>query len=332
MPSEIEQTTVRFTVTNGGVDAGGKGTYFIYPVGQKTKEIGHADSGYAAHLPAGTYDVKAVYRDGTVKKEVWLTKQELRGEVDQSIEMNVTAAEIVVHVTRLGQPSQAAGCAVYPAGQRSEMTARLNPEETGRIAEGLYDVGCVFDDQGLTVEQWQTNQAVSGKKEISFAFDFQRATFRIVDPPWAPPPVTSLIQIFPVDVRTKPVARGVIGTPIAFPSGTYDIVIQRDQKTVTWTKISLEGDVSVPLTDQAPAQILKNISLNPESQPAPETRAVSPESQAVPSPESQPVPLPPPEPKGPNGLPAPPNLTNVPFGTANLHGWFGCGLVPEDLK
>jgi hypothetical protein len=247
--------------------------------------------------------------------------------VDQNIEMNVTPAEIVVHVTRQGQPSQTAGCAVYPAGQRNEMTARLNPEETARVAEGLYDVGCVFDDQGLTVEQWQTNQPVSGKKEITFAFDFQRATFRIVDPPWAPPPVSSLIQIFPVDVRTKPVARGVIGTPIAFPSGTYDLVIQRDQKTVTWTKITLEGDVSVPLTDQAPAQILKNISLNPESQPVPESRPLSPETQGTPPPETRPSRIVTTEPQGPNGLPAPPNLTNVPYGPANLHGWFGCTLV-----
>jgi hypothetical protein len=324
MPNEVIQAVVRYTITNGGADVGGKGTYTIYPVGKHDKEIGHADSGYEAHLAPGTYDVRLYYRDGSVKKEQWLLKQDLQLNVDQSVEMNVTPAELVVHVKRLGQPSQTAGCAIYAPGLRSDPVTRFNPEETVRVAEGNYDVGCVYNDQGLTVEQWLTNQAVKEKTEMSFAFDFQRASFKVVDPPSAPPPVSSLVQMFPAGVRDKVVARGVVGTPLVFPAGTYDIVIQRDQKAVTWTNISIEGDVSVPMTDAPPAAVLKNVSIAPESLPAiPESRPAIPETTHT-------VPLPPPLPVGPLGLPAPPNLTNVPAAPINWHGWFGCSLLKDE--
>lgn len=333
-PIGSTDVSVRYTITNGGIDAEAKGIYAIYPVDNRTREIGHANSGYEARIPAGTYDVAFRYRDGTIKKEIWMKKQLIEETIDQTVEMNVVPAEVIVHVNRLGQPIRGADCALYSTGQKTDPVARLLPDEATRVAESLYDVSCVYTEQDLAVEQWQLNQAVAGKKDVTFNFDFKKATFRIVDPPAAAPPISSLVQLFPAGTRDKSVARGVIGAILSFPAGTYDVMIQRNQKTAAWLGIALEGDVSVPFTDTPPASVLKNVSIAPETQPetrVAESRPATPETKPISEtrPETRPVtpPQPLPPPTGPNGLPLPPNLTNVPAAPFNWHGWFGCSLL-----
>lgn len=335
-PLEVSEAEVRYTITNGGIDSETKGIYAIYPVDNRTRQIGYANSGYVARIPSGTYDVAFRYRDGTIKKEIWLKKQLLEGIVDQTVEMNVVSADVILHVNRLGQPVTTADCALYATGQKTDPIARLVPEEVTKVSEGLYDTACTYKDQDLSVEQWQLNQTIVSKKDITFNFDFKKATFRIVDPPSAAPPVSSLVQLFASGNREKAAARGVIGSSLALPAGTYDVLIQRDQKTATWLGVTIEGDVSVPFTETPPATVMKNLTIAPETSPAPET---APETIHAPEttpavaetkPQTQPVPTqqtPPPPSTGPQGLPLAPNLTPVPSAPMNWHGWFGCALI-----
>ena len=114
-PMSPTDVSVRYTITNGGIDVEASGIYAIYPEGNRTRQIGHANSGYEARIPTGTYDVAFRYREGAIKKEIWMKKQLLEGIVDQTVEMNVVPAEVVVHVNRLGQPIRSAG-ATYSCG------------------------------------------------------------------------------------------------------------------------------------------------------------------------------------------------------------------------
>ncbi len=170
--SQRAQAVIRFTITNNGEDAGGKGLYMVYPAGERKKEIGYAYSAMEARLPAGTYDVKFVYRDGAVKKEIWQEKKVLEGLVDETVEMGVSVALVRFTLTNQGAPTEEHGrFAIYPAGGRKEEYKEefidVPSGEQIAVAAGTYDIRLRYKEGAVTKERWLARQVVEGNFEKS---------------------------------------------------------------------------------------------------------------------------------------------------------------------
>lgn len=162
------QAVIRFTITNNGEDAGGKGLYMVYPAGDRKKEIGYAYSGMEARLPAGTYDVKFVYRDGAVKKEIWQEKKVLEDLVDETVEMGVNVALVRFRLTNQGAPVEERGrFAIYPADRRDEEFIDVPSGEQIAVAAGTYDVRLRYKEGTVTKERWLAKQVLEGAVEKS---------------------------------------------------------------------------------------------------------------------------------------------------------------------
>lgn len=274
---DVKLAQVKYTLTNNGVAIGNKGRFLIFPAGEKKDEMADEPSGSAATVAAGVYDVLLKFKDGSVKKELWLQNQRFEGSVEKTIDVAVNLAEVVIHVTRLGQPSKIAWCGVYAPGERDEPMAKGAGEETLPVAEGTYDIGCFYNDAGISTEQWLKNQAVKGRTEFKLAFDFQRTTLKITPPPDVTSTAGSSVAVYVPGDRKRPVAKGALGDRLLLASGVYDVVMKVDKTQTTWSRVALEGEVVVPFSPQPPSKSLKNITiLSPEPGPSPVLPAAAP--------------------------------------------------------
>lgn len=274
---DVKLAQVKYTLTNNGVAIGNKGRFLIYPAGEKKNELADEPSGSAATVAAGVYDVQLKFKDGSVKKELWLQNQRFEGSVEKTIDVAVNLAEVVVHVTRLGQPSKIAWCGIYTPAERAEPIAKGAGEETLPVAEGTYDVGCFYNDAGISTEQWLKNRAVKGQTEFKVAFDFQRTTLKITPPPDAASMNGSSVVVYIPGDRKRPVAKGGVGDRLLLASGTYDVVMKLEKTQATWSRVALEGEVAVPFASQPPSKSLKNVTiLSPEPGPSPVLPAAVP--------------------------------------------------------
>jgi len=333
----LKLAQVRYTLTNNGISVGNKGRFLIYPVGQKDKELADEPSGSPAMVSAGVYDILLKFKDGSVKKETWLKNQKLEGSVEQTFDVTVNLAEVVVHVTRLGQPSKIAWCGIYAVNDHDEPVAKGQSDETFQAAEGTYDVGCFYNDAGISTEQWMKNQDIKGKTELKMAFDFQRTTLKIVPPAGAASTAGSSVALYVPGDRKRPVAKGVLGDRLLCASGTYDIVMKLEKQQATWSRVSLEGEVVVPFAEKPPSKSLKNITLvAPEPGPQPVLPAppppLPPPVPAVAPPEPSRPAEEPEEPSGPEVVvtsEGPPPQTLPPWAVKPAKKkWFGgCGVV-----
>lgn len=215
------QAVIRFTITNNGEDAGGKGLYMVYPAGERKKELGYAYSGMEARLPAGTYDVKFVYRDGAVKKEIWQERKVLEDVVDETVEMGVSVALVRFNLTHQGVPAEEHGrFAIYPADRRDEEFIDVPSGEQIAVAAGTYDVRLRYKEGTVTKERWLPKQVLEGAVERSVEMKSAPALPETRPSPETAPQ-TMPAETLPVEtlpVETRPAAAETRAAPETRPA------------------------------------------------------------------------------------------------------------------
>ena len=159
---------VRYIITNGGADVGGKGEVHYFPQGHHDgPTIDWARSGGSARLPEGAYDVHVTFADGNAKKDVWLDSQSFAGKVEKTVEMGVAITDVRYVITNGGADVGDKGEVHYfPQGHHGGPT--IDWARSGgsvRLPEGTYDVHVTFGDRHARKDIWFDNQSFAGKVE-----------------------------------------------------------------------------------------------------------------------------------------------------------------------
>ena len=164
----VAVTEVRYTITNGGDDVGGRGYIEYHRAGHHDgPAIAGVNSGGSARMPAGNYDVYVRFEDGTAKKEMWFDNQAFTGKVDKTVEVNVAMTEVRYTVTNNGEDVGGRGyIEFHQAGHHDgPAVAGVNSGGSVRMPVGNYDVYVRFEDGTAKKEMWFDNQAFTGKVE-----------------------------------------------------------------------------------------------------------------------------------------------------------------------
>ena len=65
-------------------------------------------------------------------------------------------------------------------------------------------------------------------------------------------PVTGTVAVFPTGRRDTVAAIGGLGDRLVVQNGSYDVVIRTPQRSVTWTGVPIDGDLTGPVADTPP--------------------------------------------------------------------------------
>lgn len=259
---------VRYIVTNGGIDVGGKAVVHYFKSGTHTPfgmltnvNAGWGTSGQPTSVPDGEFDVRITFEDGSAHKIVWFDKQPFAYSVTKTVELAMPMAELRYTVTNSGEDAGSHGTVhVYPAGTHSANGLR-NTESVGfassgqpiRLAAGSYDVRITFSDSGAEKTIWFDNQAFSGTVDKAAEIGLPLAELRYtITNGGADTGSRGTIHVFPAGAHAPDgTARGPTigwtssGLPLRLPAGTYDIRVSFEdgdaKKTIWFDKQALSG-------------------------------------------------------------------------------------------
>jgi outer membrane protein OmpA-like peptidoglycan-associated protein len=176
----LAQPTV--AVTRNGADLGttAKVEYFDQ---SDSHDFGNVPSGQAAVIEAGTYDIRASF-EGT---NAWLRKAAISGSPHLAIDLAPAKTDVMITAMRDGNPLPNATCSIYAPGNDG---APLHSARSGEWHEGppgAYDLGCSFDEAGITQRGWLKNQTLGpGKTELTINFPVAPTGLALVVPASAP--------------------------------------------------------------------------------------------------------------------------------------------------
>ena len=203
---------VRYTITNGGIDAHGHADVNYFPAGQHDgAKVTWAGSGDSARLPAGTYNVQVEFDDGDAHKKMWLDNQTFAGTVEKNVEVGVQITEVRYVITNGGVDVGDKGEVRYfPPGPHDLGSITWAPSgKPVRLPAGTYNVHISFDDGDAHKQIWLDNQTFSGNVDMTVELGVQLTDVRYV--------ITNL----GVDVGDK-------GEVRYFPQGPHDL------GSITW--------------------------------------------------------------------------------------------------
>ena len=212
-PAAAADAEVRYVITNGGDDVGGKASVTYFPAGHHDgPSITWANSGGSVHMPEGTYNVHLAFADGAAHKEVWFDDQHFAGKVEKTVELNVPITEVRYLITNNGDDvGGKASVTYFPAGHHDGPSITwANSGGTDRMPEGTYNVDLVFTDGAAHKEVWFDDQHFSGNVE------------KTVDVATLVAEVSYLITNGGADVGNK-------ATATYYPAGKHD------GPSITWT-------------------------------------------------------------------------------------------------
>ncbi len=157
---------VRYVITNGGVDSKDNGQIHIVAHGQHDgATVSWANSGEAATVPAGNYDVHVTFADGDAKKDFWIDNQTFSGKVQKTVEIGLPVTEVRYVITNGGVDTKDAGQVHYFAHGHhdGETVSWAGSGGAVRIPAGTYDVHVTFSDGAANKDMWIDNQSFTGK-------------------------------------------------------------------------------------------------------------------------------------------------------------------------
>jgi outer membrane protein OmpA-like peptidoglycan-associated protein len=157
---------LRVTITNGGADVGGQGTFEVRPNGQHDGGVvAYERSGGTVRVAAGTYDVDVRFQDGSVDKTVWLDGLVLAGAVQKTVEIGAAIANVTWHITNHGEDIGADGLyRIRPNGQHNgEVIAYERSGGEVRLPAGDYDVEVSYAKGLINKIIWLDGQNLTGK-------------------------------------------------------------------------------------------------------------------------------------------------------------------------
>lgn len=160
----------------------GSGEWEIHRSGDPQALTGGASED-RLELPAGIYDVRAVYvPPGGMPLERWVRGVEIAGDHAETVEMMEAGSELVVRIRRAGEPLSDAWYSVYPAGQTSTPIATERSGNAVELAAGEYDIHCTYRKGALRAEQWLRAQPVDGPTELAVDLPLSTATLTVRAP------------------------------------------------------------------------------------------------------------------------------------------------------
>ncbi len=141
-------------------------------------------SGELLEIPAGTYDVRAVYTSfGASPIERWARDIRVEGSTREVIEiLQEAASEVRVVVRREGQPLRDAWFSVYRSGQTD---TPLTTQRSGSVVDvpaGRYDIHTTYRVGSIRTEKWVRDREVDGRVEINIELPLRTATLTIRPP------------------------------------------------------------------------------------------------------------------------------------------------------
>ena len=68
-------------------------------------------------------------------------------------------------------------------------------------------------------------------------------------------PVTGTVAVFPTGRRDTVAALGGLGDRLVVQTGSYDVIIRTPQRSVTWTGVPIDGDLTGPVADTPPKRV-----------------------------------------------------------------------------
>lgn len=174
---------LRVTLLRDGIPLGERdGFWRVFHPGDRDTPLAEVNSGQAADLEPGTYDVGIFFRDGAELSERWMESLRLDGELHRQVELSRTATRLRVDIRREGASEREAWFVIHPAGDRRTPLASAGSGETIEIEPGTYDIGCFLRRGGLRAERWLTDQRISGASDVDVDLTPTMATLRVLPP------------------------------------------------------------------------------------------------------------------------------------------------------
>ncbi len=176
---------VTYVITNGGADVKDKGqVHFVAHGDHGGATVQWSNSGEAADLPAGTYDVHVNFGDGAATKDFWIDNQAFSGKVLKKVEVNLPVAAVTFTITNGGADAGGKGEAhFFTPGNHNDPVDWVRSGGTSRLPAGRYDVHVTFSDGSANKDLWIENQAFSGnvKRTVEVGVSIAEVTYHITN-------------------------------------------------------------------------------------------------------------------------------------------------------
>ena len=227
----VAVTEVRYIITNGGHDVGEHGQVHYLPAGHHDgSEVAWAGSGASVRIPAGHYDVRVNFDDGSAQKVVWIDNQSFSGKVEKSIEVGVAVTEVRYIITNGGHDVGEHGQVHYlPAGHHdASEVAWAGSGDPVRIPAGHYDVRVNFDDGSAHKFVWIDNQSFSGtvSKTVEIGLPMAEVRYRITNGGYDVGENGQVHYLPAGHHDASEVAWADSGGPVRLAAGSYDVRVQ----------------------------------------------------------------------------------------------------------
>ncbi len=226
----VQIAEVRYVITNGGVDVGGKGEARYFPPGPHDgPSITWAQSGNPVRVPAGTYNVHISFDDGDAHKQMWLDNQTFSGKVDKTVEVGLQLTDVRYVITNLGVDVGGKGEVRYfPPGPHDLGSITWAPSgKPVRLPQGTYNVLVTFTDGDAKKAMWFDNQSFSGTvtKTVEVAVKTTDVSY-VVTNNGVDTGGKSRIDYFPGGSHENGIDWTNSGKTVRLPEGTYDVRVQ----------------------------------------------------------------------------------------------------------
>ncbi len=180
----VASARLRVALTYRGVPVSPtEGTWEIHRPGDP-QPFAHGQSGELLEIPAGTYDVRALYSSfGAAPIERWARDIAVEGSTREVIEvLEEAGAELRVVVRRDGEPLRDAWFNVYRAGQPETPLTTQRSGSTIDVPAGRYDIHTTYRVGSIRTENWVRDRDVEGRVEIDVDLPLQTASLTIRPP------------------------------------------------------------------------------------------------------------------------------------------------------
>jgi len=179
----IAAAQLRVSLTyHGSTLPTGDGEWEIHRPGDPQALTG-GGSGERLELPAGTYDVRAVYvPPGALPLERWVRGIVVEGDHVEAVELEEQGSELIVRVRHAGKPLADAWYSVYPAGRALTPLVTKRSGKAVELPAGLYDIHCTYRKGAIRAEQWLRGQTIDGSTELGVDLPLSTATLTVRPP------------------------------------------------------------------------------------------------------------------------------------------------------
>ena len=233
--------SVAYHLTNGGKPIESTARVELHVAGDHSDPvIAWASSDQAMRVPAGGYDVLAIFEDGAARRNVWFDGQSFTGTVKQAFDFGVAVASVTYHLTNGGKPDDGKGrVELHVAGNHSDPVVAWAPSDREmRVPAGRYDVLAIFEDGAAHRSFWTDGLDFAGKVDETLEVGAAVAdvTYRLSNA-GADLAGAARVELHPAGGHGAPVvAWAGSGGHVRVPAGRYDVAAIVSKGFVNETK------------------------------------------------------------------------------------------------